>query len=743
MKKTPPHNDDKSSTEKAPATQVAGGDVSLQKSPIGGYGAKANYSPADLTQKEWDNSKLPWSGTAQGRLAIRTFSRGILGAAFFTAGGLLTRKWMHDESVRNMRYMPETEHYTGGKYDASLPFFKQDNPLKIIAKLIDTVVGKPIEATVHALTGNEELAKNSVRFRPTKFKDAMHNKYIQDMAAYEAAVVKGGLIGTTLPARPRYYRGRSLGNEVVNVTFDFFCASIGDALGRDIVAMVDPNVKKKWIKDGRVDVPEAVKGLTRTTWRYLSYNGGEDWAVAIPYVYFMKGQRAAISHFSPGFEYDFDCGLNGGSFKVDKHNNVTGNYNAEGMVDLQTRFTVYNMGTLAYREAYDYISRKIHGQPAVLYGSPDKDTSNQTLGEKAANLVKWLARSTVKAGIYMTPAVPFFWITRTPQTKYRGLFIHVNDQRQAMTLNYEHPIRRAQVKKWLEDKAAGKVDIGEKPHRKYEHIYANELPPPSYKNEKTGFDRDTDVYFSRFAPDPDGNWHKQFEWVGEEWYRGRKMNPLARPEPLKPYGQSHSVFDALTNFIGRANHKAVRVADPLVNGIGKKIRTSKGLDWMVRTPFSLRGEEDYTRFTHSFVNASVSYTPYMYMKAELANQWDDGKMDMSTERMIDGASGLNWGEFKAGARETWRSLLHKPLTDEKREKEAQRRIEIDTSPPAAVNYNDGHDAIKQQRAQSNWRERLVQGEKPEVGANSPKSHAEREEMREALKDLQPPTNSIN
>ncbi|MBI1236800.1 MAG: hypothetical protein GC188_08980, partial [Alphaproteobacteria bacterium] len=440
---------------------------------VGAYAAHSSYGPADLTAESWEKSKRPWNATPEGRLAIRLFSRGIMGAAFFTAGGMLNRKLMHDTGVHGMHY---EEGYTAGKYDATKPFSEQDNPLKFIAKMIDTFVGKPIELTVHAVTGSEATAKNAVRFRPTKFKNF-------EYSTYEAARVAGKPV-------PDLYRGRSLGNEIVNVTFDFFCASIGDAFGRDIAGLVDPNVKKKWVKDGHVDVPEALKTMMKTTWRYVSYNGGEDWAVALPYVYFMKGQRHVIDKISPGFAYDFDRGLNGGSFKIDKQGNVIGNYNIEGMIDLQNRFTVYNMGTLAYREAYDFVDRKLKGKHAVLYGSPDKDTTNQTLTEKASNIVKWLARSVVKGGIFMTPAVPFFWITRTPQTKYRGLFIHTDEHGRAMTLNYENQATLKRVEGWRAARATGKAPQGEEPFRKYENVYANEFRPPDYSsNEATGFTR--------------------------------------------------------------------------------------------------------------------------------------------------------------------------------------------------------------------------------------------------------------
>ena len=669
------------------------------------------YNPG-ITQQNWEKGHAAWNESAGGRLAIRLFSRGVMGAVFFTAGGLLNRKWMHD--------MEEG----GSKYDATKKFSEQENPLQVVAKAIDTFVGKPIEFTVRTITGSEALAKRAVRFRPTKFKDA-------EAALYGAAQKAG-------TALPRVYRGRSLGNETVAVTFDFFCASIGDAWGRDIAGFIDPNVKHKWIKDGRVDVPEAVKTLGKTMWRYVSYNGGEDWAVAIPYVYFMKGQRSVINHFSPGFAYDFDRNLNGGSFKIDKQGQVIGNYNVEGAVDLQTRFTVYNMGTLLYRELYDYVSRKLRGKNAALYGAPDQDLSKKTMGEKTADVFKWMARAAIKGGIYMTPATPFFWMTRTPQTKHRGVFVHVDEHGRAMTLNYENQIQKKVVDGWHDARTTGQ-QAGPEPYRKYENVYANELPHEANPhNAKTGMNPGTEVYFSMYEPKPHSDPGDQFRWVNEKWFDGGKMNPIVRQHPFDPYGKTFGPVDATFNAFGKANYRAAHLLDPVAARMDTWVDKSPLAGGLVRRALSLRSGESFKRFTHPLVYASASYTPYMYAKAEFARLWDDGKMDMATERMIDGATSFNWGEFKAGTGEVWRAILHKPLVEPGREAEAQRRIKLDTSDSDAINRG--------RREQRSWSERVVQGrpeDRPEIDADKPTTYAEQEKMREALKEMVPPTNSIN
>lgn len=699
----------------------------------------AKDAPAKFSQEAWDKSKLPWNATPQGRLAIRLFSRGIMGSAFFTAGGMLTRKWMHDETVFKGRFTDLEEGYHGGKYDASKPFFEQDNPLKKIAKLIDVGVGKPIEGAVKLVTGSEEIAARSVRFRPTRYKDAMHHAYMREMEAYQSAVASG-LRGDALPKMPKYYRGRSLGNEAVSITFDFFSASIGDAMGRDIAGWFDPNVKKNWIdKDGKIDAAAGARSLAKSGWRYLSYNGGEDWAVAIPYAYFMKGQRSVIGKLSKGWEHDFDRSLHGASFKtvthLDSHNHVkpgqtpysiTGNYNLEGALDFQNRFVAYNIGTLAYRELYDYTARKLQGKHAVLYGSPDEAAPEGLLG-KTANIGKWLVRSAIKGGIYMTPSVPFFWITRVPQNNHRGMFINPEDGR---ALCYEQPI------------------VNRAGHTHYKVVYANDLPKNGQHNSATGLSHDTPVYWAGYQPNHEGGFRGQFEYDSGRWLDPKTHNPIVHEHPFDPHQRRPlGVLYSTTNRLGKASYKLSHAPDGITKAADGWLRDKPRVKGVVYGALGLRREtENLRRFGHAFMNSAMSYTPYMYAKAEAANLWDDGKMDMSTERMIDGAASLNWKEFKAGAGEVWRSLLHKPLHDPEREQEAEKRIELDTSPPASVNFGAEEENWKRERKFSNWRERVVQAhpdDRPEVGRNDPKSHAEREEMRKALEDMHPPTNSVN
>lgn len=616
------------------------------------------YAP-ELSYKNWVESRknLRWDSTPQGRATIRLFSRGVLGAAAFAAGN-----WYVNHGGGMSGYKPDIE-FSGIKYN---------KPLQYVAKSIDTVFGKPIKFTARLFGASEQAAENLVRFRPTS-----------------------GHFGRN---------GRSLGEESVNVTFDFFCASIGDAIGRDIANILDPHVKHDWKDEkGHIKYPEAARNVAKSLWRYVSYNGGEDWAVAVPYAYYLRGQRKLINHFSPGFSIDSDRGFNGGSFKVDKDGKITGNYNLEGMLDLQGRFTAYNIGTLMYREVYNHIGAKLHGEKSSLYGSvDDRKNEKQGIAQNIGNLCKWMARSVVKGIIYMTPAVPFFSIFRTSQSKYKGLFINPD----------------------MEANLCYKA-IDNQGNDKYYSLQADE-----YSRSPVKFNIGKGIEFRR----PNKTTLSGFESVsgGKSVIDGGGVvanHPLSQGHDLSAYSQGEGNY--AINKIGQGQNavrsRAVNLAEEKL-GWGKQGKNN----------------------IDTFVNAAFAYTPYMYAKGEAAQLWDSGRMDSATERMIDGAAGLNFREFKAGASEVWREILHKPLADPLREANAQKRLIEDISPADALTETQANLAEIRELGEHDhfgipsWRQRIIHGSPPEKQKiEKQPSYTEQEEMRKALSELHPPTNAIH
>lgn len=547
---------------------------------LGAYGSNSLYT-LDLSKDRWKQEHAQNKGklinsTPEGRLAIRSFSRGVLGALCFAGGG----------------------RYAGAKMASYHPERAPENWLQHAARFFDVAAGRPIEAAVNALGGD---GRKAVTFRPT-------NTYY------------GG------------QSGRTLGHDAVMVTFDFAAMSVGDALGRDIASLADPAAYHAWKReDGSIDPSQAVKTLATNAFRYLTYNQGEDWAVALPYVYYLRWQRGVINKFSPGFAYDSDRGLNGGSFKVDHHGRVVGNYQMEGLLDLQGRFTAYNIGTLMFREAYTSVADKYLNWQKDGFALPTlhaDDLTPAALAKKAVDHVKdtgaWAARDAIKGTLYMTPSVPFFWLTRSPQTKYRGLYIHPE----------QGPIG------FMRNTQPVKMDL----------LHVNELTRPDNKqrSEPARFTEQTPLFFSKFNE-------------SSGWSTQPLLPPATRPR-TDPYAQTFGPVDAVLNSFGAVNNRLRKAAHGPVK-------------W-------LSGADDPLRlklFSDTYVNASLAYTPYFWSKTEFANLWDNARMDTAIERALHGVNTLSPAELGAGLNEIGHSLRLEPLPDPAREQKAQARLRNDIS----------------------------------------------------------------
>ena len=149
---------------------------------------------------------------------------------------------------------------------------------------------------------------------------------------------------------------------------------------------------------------------------------GEDYfAMLMGYPYIVRMTRNLINKYSPGFKYDSDNALNGGSFKVNDKGDIVGNYQLEGMADLGMRFTAYNIFTKFYRDLYDVMGARIKlwwgGEEPLRFSKPDPIAAIK----RSAN---YLVRTTIKMVGIMIPSTFFFYIARSPQSKDIGLAIH-------------------------------------------------------------------------------------------------------------------------------------------------------------------------------------------------------------------------------------------------------------------------------------------------------------------------------
>ena len=353
-----------------------------------------------------------WSDSVKGRLFIRMFSRGILGAAFFTIGGRLAHNHLDGYKVN------------AADYESSLAQWKWDpqKPLQAVAYGIDATLGRGIHYTVRKLAElkNPAQAKNiadkALTFRETKLTNGM--------------------------------LGRSYGADAVGFTFDFAMASVGDALGRNLVQLFDPNVKKSWLVNdegkpsGKGEAKHFVfgewaKATGRSAWRIFSKNQGEDWIAAIPYAFQMKFQRQFISSILSnrfdGHQIVFDNSWNGGAYKVkntlDKagkiiDSKIVGDAQLAAAMDLHARFVGYNWYTLMFREGYDTISNawsqwKENGFAIHPHLPQHLNPLTATI-DGVGQAARYVTKSFIKANLYMNPAVVPFWILRVPQSKWKG-----------------------------------------------------------------------------------------------------------------------------------------------------------------------------------------------------------------------------------------------------------------------------------------------------------------------------------
>ena len=615
--------------EQAPDAKERGEGLRLEASPSSALmaplaGSSVNVTKSDrLTSEAW-NSELtrdknkPWNATAKGRLAIRLFSRGLMGAIFYTAGKRYA-KWSMGPDVRGLGgFKP------GGELNPK-------KPLQYVAAGIDRFVGRPLEHLYTAITHDPKKGKMFVTFSPTKF--------------FYGSVA-----------------GRTLGHEVVTLTTDFASMSVGDAVGRDIAEALDPNVKHDWIDPkGHINYSNTAKAVGKNIWKYATYSAGEDWAVAIPYAFWVREQGRWIDKASPGFRYDQDRRLNGGSFKVDEHGKIVGSYALEGALDLQGRFTMYNIGTLMFRETYAEVGKGLRSWYQSGFKLPQgpasvNDAVHGTV-DALGKVSRWALRDTIKATMYMTPSVPFFWMFRTPQSHFRGTFIHPD--KGMIAYNMTNSMKTLQAV-----------------HANEHSRSTNKLKPDHLK-----FHRNVDTFFAStnrrgVTHIEKGNVTNPFLTYGKPFEGGARYK-------IDTYSYNYNWLDkALNPVVGRVNNAVRQEFHAPVN----YVRDQWG--------FNLdSGKVRMKGMTDDFVNAAFSYTPYFMMKNDImAYNWDNAKMDMAIERMVDGVTHFNGKEVKEGIGETWASMQTwrekdgVPFNDPKREVLAQKAICDDESPPDGQNF---------------------------------------------------------
>lgn len=517
-------------------------------------------------------------------------------------------------------------------------------------KMKDPVIGAPFrevfENPASTLKQKRDVFDTLIKVHMPNTKLLFSDSYLDDLFKYTSVVGEGK------DRAPRMLlsmiNGRGLGDEMVGVTLDFAMGSFGDALGRAVMQAADPNYKKQWIEDGHINYGKLAKGVGQTLWQAVSYNQMEDWFTALPYVYYMKGQRKLLDNMRPGFKLASDNGLSA-SERFDADGKQQASFMREGAMDLQGRFMHYNFWTLLYRDLYNHGRHKL--EEWKENGVHPEMPSVTGVVDGAGETAKYLAKSFIKSQMYMLPSVPFFWMWRVPQNKPDSVLMITSATGEAAYHSNYAPMTYQQTVKPFKDKDGRKY---------YEYIY-NPLPEPGQQtahpqqNEFTslspGWARLTD-----FEPKPGS---KDMYQEGNLYMERQSTKPRFKPKQpymLKDenlytgmYKGGTYVFDRAMNHFGHINEKAV-------SAVNKHITPHV-------FPKNLFGQNAES-FGRTWTNGAISYTPYMFAKDEFARLWDNEVTDAAIYRTLDGVGSMKWKDISEGTKDIWHAIWHQPVSEE-------------------------------------------------------------------------------
>lgn len=581
-------------SEKAPGIGVTGGGNPAHPTVIQRFFApnydvnnsarlyQSHYS--NVWDSERDKDRHPrWIDSMPGRFGVRLFSRGLMGASFLTAGSWMLEKYIPASSLSRsiMKNGQIVDEWAALKESDKTKYFIS-KILAVPAKFYDVTFGKPIGYL---------FGEDYVRFRRSR-------NFNPD-------------------ARASNKMGRSYGEEAVNVTLDFAMGSIGDAWGRRLVGIADPNVKKEWIdKDGHIDWGKLAKATGRAAFDILSYNQMEDWFAAIPYVYQMRAQRHVLDSKWAGSRVAMDHNLNGGGFRVDHTGKIIDDYALAGAIDLQLRFMGYNVYTLMFRDLYQHAKHMLDHRKDV-----EKPGHERNVLEEVG---KYLMKTFVKANTYMLPSVPFFWAMRTSHSRLEAPRIYVPEQGTARIVEFQKH-------------GTNNVNVFRSQDR-YRHPDRTDVGLRSETNPKK-----IDPIFPKSVTDR--------EYLNPDW------------DPFHPRYNSGSLTAALRPLGKASAYLGEKLGDAVTTlRLGGNTRETASRAKSDKSFWDQRNE--LHRWSQRFVNNSLSYTPYMIAKYEAANWWDTPQMDASIYRVLDGIDHFKGHEVKEGLKDFWHVIQRKPVSAE-------------------------------------------------------------------------------
>ena len=418
---------------------------------------------------------------------------------------------------------------------------------------------------------------------------------------------------------PKYKR--SLSKEMWGVTFDFAMSSTGDAIGDEFINIMDPNHKTPWLKGGkinwtrpwenRIDFSKLLNSVKKSVWKIFSYRQGEDWMVALPYVYICRAIAHVQDKKHPGWKRDFESlNRNGASLKVDfsfkketpekgelrqidpDKIKITGNYTRQGFTNLWARFWLYNDLTRKYREVYNALGwekpfeamGRFSGRVNEWAQEGGKLPSLATIAKKVKLATRWAVGESIKSAVNMIPAAAVFSTFRVQQRRDKGFLINEKDG-----VLY-------QVKEGIGKLKKGEV-YSEKQLREHfgSHEDFNAVYGPEQRLVRPYITRD--MLFDKAVREKKHATNKDKPYYAKKAFKFSELDPTSKGGIINGY------FDVSGEMQYSLHTTIAKGMNTLPVGMRKK--------------FGLANKDgDSKGFAREWVHAGASYFPYFFAKSD-------------------------------------------------------------------------------------------------------------------------------
>ncbi len=619
-----------------------------------------------------EDGGTPLYKSLRGRLLTQSVARGLFGAAFFAAGSYMVEKYQPGEAIMDQTPLAR--------------------PLAVMEKFLDSTLTK----------GATELVVKPAYYINAKLNDGdvsqvadLANEFMRfNKYAPVRHLAEHALNNPEEAIKNLDVYGNTWGQEMVQRTWSFASGSIGSSLGRNFVALVDPNHKVSWVNEGKVDFGEMVTSSAKQLWQIMAYNQMEDWFAGMFYTWQIRAQRGAYS--------------NGFINRTEGENSAMPNLQTEGLstqrrvsieekngeflatlgdsyaganaLDYQTRFMGYNFYTLVFRDLYNHLFRNHDDNDCYAKEEAPKNPV-QSFGYGASETAKYLVKSFTKSMIYMAPSVMAFWPMRV-----------------GSSLNNHY----------LVDEQSGNLITTRPRAEGFEPIRMKDEQFVRTFNNGTALTDLDKIHISKQGSAAGAYEINEHLKGNQDLYLNDKKIRLDHggKDSYAPFDDGNSAFDKGLGLLGKTNYHVTNALDKgFFQPSGKALHYVKqnilGLDTNQSDTLA-----DASMVAKSFTGAAMSYTPYMIAKYEFANLWDTPVMDAAAYRMADGLFDLKPKEFFAGIKDVASVVAFQKVSDKTLANVGERRGLINSRYEAQCRKETKQEEIRHERQIEKLGERI-------------------------------------